>query len=83
MIFEVLTAVTIKSTVSWDVMLISERGSPLAAPCVCLLLAWLLFDPEDGGTMFLQNISKLFPDYTVSHPRRYCTSFIMSLFSIL
>jgi hypothetical protein len=35
---------------------------------VCLL--GLLFNPKDGGSMFLENISKLLPEYTVSHHRR-------------
>jgi hypothetical protein len=81
MIFEVLTVVTIKSIIFWDVTLISEPGFPLAAHSVCLLLAWLLFDPEVGGSMFLQNIGELLPDYTVSHPRRQYASFVMFLFS--
>jgi hypothetical protein len=60
-ISEVFTVVTMKGTVSWDVMLISA---------VCLLLAWLLFDPGDGSSIFLQNFSELLRDYSVSHPRR-------------
>jgi hypothetical protein len=40
----------------------------------CLLLADysldLLFNPEDGGSMFLRNVSEHLPDYTASHPRR-------------
>jgi hypothetical protein len=31
----------------------------------------LLFDPEDGGNMFLQTISKLLPDDRPSQPRKY------------
>jgi hypothetical protein len=30
----------------------------------------LLFGPEDRGSTFIQNISKLQPDYTVSHPKK-------------
>jgi hypothetical protein len=30
----------------------------------------LLFKPEDEGSMFLQNISKLLPDCMALHPRR-------------
>jgi hypothetical protein len=29
----------------------------------------LLFDPEDGGSTFLQNTNELLPDFTVSYPR--------------
>jgi hypothetical protein len=28
----------------------------------------LVFNPEDGDSIFLQNICKHLPDYTVSHP---------------
>jgi hypothetical protein len=40
----------------------------------CLLS--LLFDLEDRGNTFLQNISKLLPDYTVSYPKKnpYCST---------
>jgi hypothetical protein len=34
----------------------------------CCLLA-LLFDPEDGGSMFFQNIGKLLAAYIATHPR--------------
>jgi hypothetical protein len=34
----------------------------------------LLLNPEDGGDMFLRNISKLPPDYTALYPRRYKSS---------
>jgi hypothetical protein len=30
----------------------------------------LLFEPEDGGRMFLRNVGKFLPDYAVSHLRR-------------
>jgi hypothetical protein len=31
----------------------------------------VLFDPEDGGIMFLQNVCGLLPDYMALHSRRY------------
>jgi hypothetical protein len=31
----------------------------------------LLFYTEDGGNIFAENVSKLVPDYTALHPRRY------------
>jgi hypothetical protein len=37
----------------------------------CLLS--LLFDLGDRGSTFLQNVSKLLPDYTVSHPKEIHT----------
>jgi hypothetical protein len=33
-------------------------------------LPGLLFNPEDGGCMFLQNIGELLPDYMALHPRQ-------------
>jgi hypothetical protein len=42
--------------------------------CYYLLAGGLLslfFNSEDGGSMFLHNISRLVPDYTASHPRKY------------
>jgi hypothetical protein len=47
--FEVLTTVTVNQTIFWDVMLTAY-------------LFGLLFDPEDAGSMFLQNVSKLLPE---------------------
>jgi hypothetical protein len=32
-------------------------------------LAGLMFDPEDGRSMFLRNAGKLLPDHTASQPR--------------
>jgi hypothetical protein len=29
-----------------------------------------VFDPEDGGDMFLQNVGRISTDYTASYPRR-------------
>jgi hypothetical protein len=31
-------------------------------------LSWLMFNPEDGGSMFLRNIDELIPDYPSSKP---------------
>jgi hypothetical protein len=30
--------------------------------------------PEDGGSMFLRNVSEYLRDYTASHPRRQYSS---------
>jgi hypothetical protein len=35
----------------------------------CSLLAYILFFPDDGGTVFLRNDSKLLLDYMASRPR--------------
>jgi hypothetical protein len=32
--------------------------------------ACCIFEPEDGGRIFLQNIGELLVDYTTSYPRR-------------
>jgi hypothetical protein len=42
---------------------------------LCFLLAFyhllgLLFDPEDGSSMFFQNTGELLPDYMVKHPQK-------------
>jgi hypothetical protein len=37
-------------------------------------LPGLLFDPEDGGDMFVRNVSWLETDYTVLNPRRQNSS---------
>jgi hypothetical protein len=34
----------------------------------------LHLDPEGDGSLFLQNISELLPDYMVSHPKRQHSS---------
>jgi hypothetical protein len=43
-------------------------------PFFCLLLAGFLsglfFDPEDGGSAFLPNISEILQDYITVHPAR-------------
>jgi hypothetical protein len=40
----------------------------------CCFLLGLFVDPEDGGNMFLRNVSWLPADYTALHPRRYGSS---------
>jgi hypothetical protein len=51
-----------------------SKSKPAKQPARSMLqaqsLLGLLFNPEDGGSMFLQNIDKLLLDYTASHPRR-------------
>lgn len=34
----------------------------------------LPYNPENGGSVFLQNVCELLPDYTTTHPRRQCCS---------
>jgi hypothetical protein len=48
--FEVLTAVGMKSTIFWDIRV-------CFATCFHAgFLLGLFFDPEDGGNMFLRNV---------------------------
>jgi hypothetical protein len=58
---EVLTMVTIKSCVLWDVMVCSQLEVQQCVRAIhCLYLPpVLLFDPEDGGTTFLGKIGEL------------------------
>lgn len=48
----------------------SKPGKQWCYNC-CLVYISLLFNPEDKGFMFLQNIGKLLPDYTVICPVRW------------
>jgi hypothetical protein len=57
-VFEVITAVAVETTVFWIVAPCSW-GREL---CFCLLLGFL-FDPEDGVDIFLRNVG-LSPNYT-------------------
>jgi hypothetical protein len=40
----------------------------------CTLVVFYIFDPEDGGSIFLCNICELLPDYTASHHTREYSS---------
>jgi hypothetical protein len=67
--FEVLIAVVLKSSLFWDIMpqnlesqLAFEGTNCLQVGSACYLLhagflLGLFFDTEDGGNMFLQNLS--------------------------
>jgi hypothetical protein len=81
--FEILTAVTAKGTVSWDV---TTPCSPVdhwrfgGTYCHSRRArqenehqeadsSFLFFEPEDWDGTFLRNVCELLPDYTVPHPR--------------
>jgi hypothetical protein len=34
----------------------------------------LLFDPEDGGSNFPQNVDEVLPEFTAQNPRKYLTA---------
>jgi hypothetical protein len=51
-------------------VLIPEDSTGCPACVFPSFLHDLLFDPEDRGGMFLQNICDLIPDYMMLHPRR-------------
>jgi hypothetical protein len=48
-----------------------------SSTCTCTISSMhrILFYPEDGDSIPLQNIGKYLPDYTVSHPRRQVSSY--------
>jgi hypothetical protein len=70
--FEVLTAVVMNVAIFWDIAPCSSYG-------YTLVLAWLIFDPEGGGDMVLQNISSHL-DYTAPFPQRWQQYLHISVF---
>jgi hypothetical protein len=73
------TIVIMKSSISWDIMPCSLLKVSRCFGGTCLLatlhhsgfLLALSLDPEDGGYMFLQNVSLLSRDYMALYLRRY------------
>jgi hypothetical protein len=73
-----------KSIVVWDVTPYSlvdvqrfggsyclhHQGLSVSRLFLAGYLLRLLFEPDDGGSMILQNVVELLPDYMASHPRR-------------
>jgi hypothetical protein len=76
--FDVLTAVVMMSSISWDILPCSPLKVSGCFGRTCLLatlhhsgfLLALYLDPEDGSYMFLQNISLLSVDYMALWLRR-------------
>jgi hypothetical protein len=69
-----------KSTVFWDVTVCSPEectastsGLNMQSMEAAGRLLHLLFNPEDGRSVFLQNISELLLDQMVLHPTRLFT----------
>jgi hypothetical protein len=77
-----------RSTLFWDVMprnligsteVTEEHTTPIFRTENCRLLdanylPGLLFNPQDGECMFIQNTGKILLDYTALHARRYYSS---------
>jgi hypothetical protein len=79
--FRVLTAVAMKSSVFWDHCVVrwksTDVSEELFASIFKLFASFLLdflFDPEDGGGIFLLNVAWLSPDYMTPYTRRYNVS---------
>jgi hypothetical protein len=60
-----------KSVILWDGRLCCPIEVCQCFGAYCLLLVGLFFSPEDGGSVFLQNVGELVSDYESSHPRIY------------
>jgi hypothetical protein len=64
--YEVLTSLTVRSLPRfWKNVLatsIESKNKSVSHTSACFLGS--LFDPEDGGSMFLPNVGKLLRDYT-------------------
>jgi hypothetical protein len=55
--FEVLTAMVLNNTTFWDIMLCTPWQNSACCLLSCCFLAQLILCPENGGDMFLQNVS--------------------------
>jgi hypothetical protein len=69
--FEVLTAVTMKTAVLWDV-----APCRSAVTCSRWFPAFEFFYPEDGGDTFFRNVGS----HTAPYPRRRHSSSALNLF---
>jgi hypothetical protein len=65
---EVLTAVTMKNTIFWDMI-----------PCSLVFIKGI---PKDGDNTFFHNVWKHIPDYMASYPRRQWSSMPRKYFKI-
>jgi hypothetical protein len=68
--FEVLTAMVMKSSIFWDLMIrmnSSLHRALLATYFHAGFLHGIFFYPEDGGDMFFRNVDSLLADYTALH----------------
>jgi hypothetical protein len=63
-----------RHVVRWVTTDVSEEH--IAATCL-LAFCWNYFDPEDGGSMFLRNVSCNSTDYMASYPRRWYSSTVL------
>jgi hypothetical protein len=64
--FEVLTAVTTNSTISWKFRGVISQNITLLVPVYTGFLLYLLLDPEDGGDMSRRNVG-LCPEPQMQH----------------
>jgi hypothetical protein len=86
--FALLTLVATKSSIFWDkapCSLVKVNKCFERENACCLLhsdfLIDLLFDPEDGGYMFLQDIGRFSPGYRMLYPKTQYSSIQQILLS--
>jgi hypothetical protein len=80
--FEVLTAVIMKCSIFCNITPYSPLKVRSASHLLHVGFLLGLFNPEDGGNMFVPNVDRLLTDYTALYPRIY-KCFILFSWTIL
>jgi hypothetical protein len=74
----------VQSAIIWDLTRCTPEehtGSSFTVRRICQISSMLdlLFDTEDGGNIYLQNVGKLVPEYVAAHNRRQYCSYVSSV----